>query len=127
MQTWGFYLIIAAFALHGAGMLLSGLTLPMATRAEKQGFGHSWLLSRFGTETESLIGTIVWGLAGIGYLVAAIGLLLGAGWWVYGAWLGAPLTMVAVLLWFGAVPMGTYLGGVLAALTLGALVFLAIG
>ncbi len=123
MDTISLYLIAAAFGLHGIGMLGSALTLPLAIQKSEKGFGHSWLLARFGTQVEAVAGSIIWGLAGIGFLVAGIGLALGASWWEMGAWLGAPMTIIAIVLWFGAVPMGTYVGGVLAALTLGALVY----
>ena len=121
METWGRYLIVAAFALHGIGMLGGGLTLPLVQRKPDSAFGHSWLLSRLGA-LEPVIGTILWGLAGLGFIVAAAGFGLDAEWWRLGAWVGAPLTIVVVVLWYGAVPPGTYVGGVLAALTIGALV-----
>jgi hypothetical protein len=121
------YLIAAGFALMGVLLLGSGLTLPVALRAEERperGFGHSWVLARFGRELESVAGTIVWGLAGIGFIVAALGIVLGQQWWALGAWLGAPLTVAAIALWFGAVPSGAYIAGVMASLTIGWLVFL---
>lgn len=124
MEDWGLYLIAAAFALNGFGMLIAGLRMPVSLQREGDDFGHSWLLSKLGPQTEAILATIIWGLAGIGFIVAGVGLALGQGWWVYGAWLGAPLTITAVALWFGAVPSGTYAGGVLAALTIGALVWL---
>lgn len=126
MDTFGRYLVAIAFALHGVGMLGAGLTLPLMTRKTDSGFGHSWLLSKAGPQVEAVAGTIIWGLAGIGFVVAAAGFLLGQSWWTFGAWLGAPATILAVALWFGAVPMGTYVGGVFAALTLGVLVYQAI-
>jgi len=124
MNQTGVYLIAAAFALHGFGMLLAGLRMPVTLQREGQPFGHSWLLSRLGLQTETVLATIIWGLAGIGFIVAGVGFALEQGWWVLGAWLGAPLTIAAVALWFGAVPAGTYAGGVLAALTIGALVWI---
>ena len=117
------WLISAAFLVHGIGMLGAGLTLPMAIRKTDSGFGHSWFFERCGTQVEAVAGTILWGLAGIGFIGAAVGLFMSQNWWVLFAWVGAPATLLAVLLWFGAVPMGTYAGGVLAALTLGALIF----
>lgn len=124
MDTWSVYLIAAAFALHGFGMLGAGLTLPVAMRSSDKGFGHSWLFSRVAPGAEPVIGTILWGLSGVGFIIAGAGLAFGAAWWELGAWLGAPLTILAIALWFGAVPVGTYVGGVLAALTLGSLVYL---
>lgn len=124
MDNWQVYLVSAAFAMHGLGMLGAALTLPIALRSGKaQGFGHSWLLQRFGTDTEALLGTIIWGLAGLGFLVAAVGFLISAPWWVFGVYLGAPLTVVAIALWFGSVPAGAYAGGVFAALALGVAIF----
>jgi len=42
---------------------------------------------------------------------------LQADWWTSFAWLGAPADFLAIALWFGAAPPGTYMGGMLAALT----------
>lgn len=127
METIAPYLIAGGFALLGILLLGSALTLPVALRTERtaKGFGHSWVLSRLGVDAEALIGTIIWGLAGLGFIVAAVGYVFGQQfWWVYGAWLGAPMTIIAIALWFGALPMGMYAAGVMAALTLGWLVFL---
>lgn len=123
MDTWGRYLISAAFVLHGLGMLGAGLYLPIAMRSEGD-FGRSWLLSRWGERFSAITGTILWGLAGLGMMGAGVGLFLGASWWTAFGWLGAPATILAIALWFGAVPMGAYAGGILAALLLGALVFM---
>lgn len=122
METWGKYLISAAFLMHGIGMLGAGLTLPAAMRKPESGFGNSWLLARLSPGTQAVIGTVLWGLAGIGFIGAAVGYFLGAEWWRMFAWLGAPTTIAAIALWFGAVPPGMYAGGVLAAIVLGALV-----
>lgn len=127
METIAPYLIAGGFALLGILLLGSALTLPVALRSERtaKGFGHSWALARFGVQTEALIGTIIWGLAGLGFIIAAVGYLFGQQvWWIYGAWLGAPLTIIAIALWFGALPMGMYVAGVMASLALGWLVFL---
>ena len=125
MDTWGLYLVAAAFGFTGIGLLMAALGLPRTLRSDggKATFGHSWLLSRLGTEKEVLIGTILWGLAGLGFIIAGAGMALQVSWWAWGAWLGAPLTIVAIVLWFGAIPSGTYAAGVLAALTIGALLF----
>ena len=118
------YLISAAFLLNGLGMLGAALTLPVALRKRGGAYGHSWLLSRFGTETEAVVGTILWGLAGIGFIGAGIGFFIGAEWWQMFAWVGAPADIAAIALWFMAVPPGTYVGGMMAALTIGWMVFL---
>jgi hypothetical protein len=122
MDKLTFYLIVGAFAMHGLGMLAVGLSLPKQLQNPKGAFGHSWALRRLGPVPESVAGTVLFGLAGIGYLIAAVGLFLGAAWWPLGAWLGAPLTIVAIALWFGSVPAGTYAGGVLAAVTIAIMV-----
>lgn len=119
------YLITAAFILNGAGMLGAALTLPVALQKPDQSFGHSWLLRRFGVQTEAVVGTILWGLAGIGFIGAGIGYVLEAPWWQLFAWVGAPANIAAIALWFAAVPPGTYVGGMLAALTLGWIAFMA--
>ncbi len=124
METWGRYIIAAAFGLQGFALMAAALSLPAAVRKPVgESFGHSWVLARFGPEIEGVVGTILWGLAGLGFIVAGVGLALGGSWWTLGAWLGAPLTIIAVAAWFGSEPPGAYLGGVLAALTLGALIF----
>ena len=117
------YLISAAFLLNGIGMLGAGLTLPIVLRKKDQLFGHSWVVARFGTQAEAVTGTILWGLAGLGFIGAGIGYFLQASWWQSFAWLGAPADILAIALWFGAIPPGTYVGGMLAALTLGWIAF----
>ena len=119
------YLITAAFILNGLGMLGAALTLPVALQKPDQPFGHSWLLRRFGVQTEAVVGTILWGLAGIGFIGAGIGFFMDASWWQLFAWVGAPANIAAIALWFAAVPPGTYVGGMLAALTLGWIAFMA--
>jgi len=119
------YLITAAFILNGIGMLGAALTLPVALQKPDQPFGHSWLLRRFGVQAEAVVGTVLWGLAGIGFIGAGIGFFLDASWWQLFAWVGAPANIAAIALWFAAVPPGTYIGGMLAALTLGWIAFMA--
>ena len=118
------YLISAAFLATGILMLGAALTLPIALQEEGGAYGHSWILSRFGNRVEALVGTIIWGLAGIGFIGAAVGFFIGADWWQLFAWVGAPATIAAVALWFAAVPPGTYVGGMMAALTIGWIAFL---
>jgi hypothetical protein len=118
------YLISAAFLLNGVLMLGAALTLPVALQKEGGAYGHSWLLSRFGNQVEAVVGTILWGLAGIGFIGAAVGFFIGADWWQLFAWVGAPATVAAIALWFAAVPPGTYVGGMMAALTIGWIAFL---
>jgi len=118
------YLISAAFLLTGLGMLGAALTLPVALREPGGAYGHSWLLARFGPQVEAVVGTILWGLAGLGFIGAAVGMFLGANWWTMFAWVGAPSTIAAIALWFAAVPPGTYVGGMMAALTIGWMMFL---
>ena len=84
------YLITGAFLLNGIGMLGAALTLPVALQKPDQPFGHSWILRRFGTQTEAVVGTVLWGLAGIGFIGAGVGYFLDATWWTYFAWVGAP-------------------------------------
>lgn len=119
------YLITGAFLLNGIGMLGAALTLPVALQKPDQPFGHSWILRRFGTQTEAVVGTVLWGLAGIGFIGAGVGYFLDATWWTYFAWVGAPANIAAIALWFAAVPPGTYIGGMMAALTLGWIAYLA--
>lgn len=121
MNTLSLYLTAGGFVLMGLLIGWAGIGMPAALRGREGESHRSWLLRRLPLETEILIGTILWGLAGIGLIVAGAGLALSQGWWQYGAWLGAPLTIAAVALWFGVVPAGAYVAGVFAALTIGAL------
>jgi len=51
-------------------------------------------------------------------------MFLSTDWWTMFAWVGAPAAVAAIALWFGAVPPGTYIGGMMAALTIGWMMFL---
>jgi phosphoglycerol transferase MdoB-like AlkP superfamily enzyme len=109
-----YWLAIAAFALHGAGMIGAAGYLPFD---KKGGFiGASWLLGS-GTAA-TVVGVVVWAVAGIGYVVAAYGLWRELGWWQSAALVGAIATLIAIALWFGKVPGGVYAGGALAIATI---------
>jgi hypothetical protein len=76
----------------------------------------SWLL---GSGTPAvLVGVVVWAIAGIGFIGAAVGFWQGAEWWRSWAWVGSIFTLVAIGLWFGSVPVGVYVGGALAIATI---------
>jgi hypothetical protein len=120
-NTLSLYLTAGGFVLMGVLIGWAGIGMPATLRGDGGDAHRSWLLRRLALETEILIGTVLWGLAGLGLVIAGVGLGLAQPWWQYGAWLGAPLTIAAVALWFGVVPAGAYVAGVFAALTIGAL------
>ena len=104
--------ISGAFLTHGLGMV--GGAVAIALAREGAGFGRSWLLARAGRPLETAVGVLLWGAAGIGFIVAAIGFFRYDGYWMTAAWVGAPATVAAIVLWAGVVPTGTYVGGLLA-------------
>ena len=117
--TWH-WIWIAAFALHGLGMIGAAGYLPWDRKGNF--IGASWLLGAGGLAIA--LGVVIWAVAGIGYVLAAYGLWRGLEWWEPAAVVGALATLAAIALWFGKVPGGVYAGGALAVATL-ALVWLA--
>ena len=108
------WLVPAAFAVHGVGMIGAAGYLPFD---KKGGFiGASWLLGAGALAT--VLGVIVWAVAGAGYVAAAYALWKDLGWWQPAALVGAIATLVAIALWFGHVPGGVYAGGALAVATI---------
>ncbi|RJQ50891.1 MAG: hypothetical protein C4521_13150 [Actinobacteria bacterium] len=107
------WLVIAAFALHGVGMIGAAAYLPFDRSG---GFiGASWLL---GSGLMAIIaGVVIWALAGAGYVAAAYGFWQDASWWRAAAWVGALFTLVAIVVWIGKIPAGVYVGGALAVAT----------
>lgn len=116
------WLVTGAFALHGVGMAGAAGYLPWSIRDPKASFiGASWILGAGGLSIT--IGVIVWLIAGVGFIGAAVGFWQGAAWWRLWAWVGSVFTLLAVGLWFGSVPFGVYVGAALAVGTIGYLVF----
>ena len=113
------WLVTGTFGLHGVGMLGAAGYLPWSIR--KGDFvGASWLL---GSGAAAIaIGVLVWAIAGVGFVGAAVGFWQGAEWWRQWAWVGSIFTLAAVGLWFGSVPFGVYVGGALAIATIGYLI-----
>ena len=115
------WLVTGAFGLHGVGMMGAAGYLPWSMRADKSDFiGASWLLGS--GLLAIVIGVLVWFVAGAGFLAAAVGFWQGAAWWRTSAWVGSVFTLLAVALWAGGVPFGVYVGGALAAGTIGYLI-----
>ena len=82
------WLVKAAFALHGIGMLGAAGYLPFSIRNPKADFvGASWLLG--GGVRAVVVGVAVWAVAGAGFVAAAVGLFPGAEWWRTAAWVGS--------------------------------------
>ena len=116
------WLISGAFAAHGMGMLGAAGYLPWSMRAAKADFvGASWLLGS--GPLAILAGVVVWAIAGVGFIAAAVGFWQNADWWQLYAWIGSIFTLLAIGLWIGRVPFGVYVGGVLAVATIGFLIW----
>lgn len=115
------WLVTGAFGAHGLGMLGAAGYLPWSMRGPKSDFvGASWLL---GSGVPAIIvGVVLWGVAGVGFVAAAVGFWQGAEWWRLAAWAGSVFTLAAIALWAGSVPAGVYLGGALALGTIAYLV-----
>lgn len=112
------WLIVGAFGMHGLGMLGAAGYLPFD--AKRSFIGESWLFG--GEGLSSIAGVVVWGIAGLGYLAAAIGFWRDTPWWQAAAWVGAAFTIAAIALWIGKVPGGVYVGGLLAVATVAYLI-----
>jgi hypothetical protein len=117
----GKLLVAAMFLGHGLAMAGSGAYLPWSIRGTTGDYVRdSWLLGGGGPAVAA--GTVIWLAAGVGFILAAVGVWQGWDWWRTAAWAGAAATLLALGLWFGSVPAGAYAGGVLAAATLAYLV-----
>jgi hypothetical protein len=117
------WIVSGAFLMHGLGMVGGAIMTTVAKARDDRGFGRSWLLSGLSRPIEVVLGALLWGAAGLGFLVAAAGFLGGNSYWATAAWVGAAATLVAVALWAGAVPPGTYVGAALAIAVIAALVW----
>jgi len=113
----GTWLVTGAFAAHGLGMVGAAAYLPWSIRSARGDFiGASWLL---GSGTLAIaVGVVVWCVAGVGFIGAAVGFWQGAGWWQAAAWVGSVFTLLAVGLWAGHEPFGVYVGALLAVATI---------
>lgn len=86
------WLVPAAFALHGVGMVGAASYLPWSMRAAKADFvGASWLLGS--GIAAVVVGVLVWAVAGAGFTAAAWGLWRDAQWWRLAAWVGSAGTL----------------------------------
>lgn len=74
--------------------------------------GPSWLLGK--GLVASVVGVVVWVIAGAGFIGAAWGFWQSAPWWTTAAWIGSIGTIAAIALWAGAIQPGMYAGGLLA-------------
>ncbi len=112
-------LVPLALLVHGLGMLGGAVWLAVP-KGRHQGFGDSWLLARAGRTVQSVVAVLLWGTSGLAFVAAAYA------FWSYAPWLdsailvGAPTTLLAVVLWAGSVPVGVYIGAAFASMMLAA-------
>lgn len=105
--------IAAALLMHGLGMLGGGIWLAIS-KGQRPGWGESWLLAPAGPAVQSVVAVLVWGVSGLAFIAAAYAFWSSAPWFDTTIYIGAPTTLLAVVLWAGAVPFGTYIGAVFA-------------
>lgn len=108
------WLVPAAFILHGLGMI-GGAYFIFTT--------ESWFGSAFGSAlvVARVPAALVWVVSGVAFVLAGWGYWHGLEWWRTAVWIAAPTTLVGIALWAGQIPVGTYVGGAMAAATLVAL------
>jgi hypothetical protein len=105
--------IAVALLMHGLGMVGGGIWLAVS-KGQRQGWGESWLLASTGPTLQSVIAILLWGVSGIAFISAAYAFWTSAPWFDTAIYVGAPTTLLAAVLWAGAVPFGTYIGAVFA-------------
>jgi uncharacterized membrane protein YphA (DoxX/SURF4 family) len=66
-----------------------------------------------------------WLVVSVGYVAAAVGLILGTAWWPVAAWVSASVSIVMILLYWRGVPAGERYGGQL--VNLATIVYLVVG
>lgn len=108
------YLVTGAFAMHGIGMIGAAGYLPFDRKGSF--IGASWLLGSGAAAT--VLGVLIWGIAGAGFAAAAWGFWNADAWWRSAAAVGSIATIIACVVWVGKIPVGVYVGGLLAAGTL---------
>lgn len=114
MQQTLKWLVPAAFVAHGIGMV-GGIYFVFTSKSWfGDAFGDGLMLAR-------IIAAIVWVVSGVAFIAAGWGYWQQTEWWRTAAWVGAPTTLIGIALWAGSIPPGTYLGGLMAAATIVAL------
>ena len=103
-----------AFIAHGLGMI-GGIYFVFATKSWFGGlFGDALLVAR-------ILTALLWVVSGVAFVAAGWGYWHQLEWWRTAAWVAAPTSIVGIALWAGPIPVGTYVGGLMAAATLVAL------
>jgi hypothetical protein len=112
-------LVSLALLVHGLGMIGGAVWLAVP-KGRHQGFGDSWLLARAGRTVQSVVAVVLWGTSGLAFVAAAWAFWSSAPWLDSAILVGAPTTLLAVVLWAGSVPIGSYVGAAFAAAMLAA-------
>jgi hypothetical protein len=112
-------LVSLALMVHGLGMIGGAVWLAVP-KGRHQGFGDSWLLARAGRTVQSVVAVLLWGTSGLAFVAAAWAFWSSAPWLDSAILVGAPTTLLAVVLWAGSVPIGSYVGAAFAAAMLAA-------
>src|SRR5512134_3490157 len=95
---------------HGIGHVLGWM--PAWGIAKFEGMSsHSWLLTGLvGDGTARLVGGALWFVPMVGFLAATAGFFLGQGWWRPVAVGSAAVSLVALVLFFDALPVSSRVG-----------------
>ena len=95
---------------HGIGHVLGWM--PAWGIAKFEGMSsHSWLLTDLvGDGAARLVGGALWFVPMVGFVAATAGFLLGVGWWRPVAVGSAAISLVALVLFFDALPVSSRVG-----------------
>ncbi len=95
------WVFVVAWIAHGLG------TVANATAAWGLNIGFpdkAPLLPALGSRPTRYFMGFVWLAVSVGYIAAAVGLILGAPWWHIAAWIAAPISIAMILVYWPAVP-----------------------
>jgi len=104
------YILAIPLMLHGLANL-GGVVAPWT--ANLSGFSDAQWLFKGGVTFRSVAGrasSLLWLVSTVLLIGAGVGLLLGEGWWLTLAILGAAFSLGVIFLWWKAVPPGARIG-----------------
>jgi hypothetical protein len=103
-------IVVIVIAAHGIGHVM-GVMSPLGIEIQG-GSGDSWAISRFGTGLAGAVEVVLFLIATIGFVIAAVGLWNGAEWFRTAAVVSAVVSLLAIGLFPAQLPTFSMIGAV---------------